>query len=104
MMRKFGFITVAALVTFGQVGAAYADTTTGLDSNRAALGLPVQARVGSCVYGSECGSSGNSGSSDLAGGVAIVPLIAALGVVAGAATLVAVKNHHHDYHYAPVSP
>jgi hypothetical protein len=102
MKRKLGFGAVAALMAFGQVSAAYADSGAGIAANRTALGLPTQARVGSCVYGAGC----SDGSNQLAGGVAIVPLIAALGVVAGAATLVATRhnNHDHNYGYAPVSP
>jgi hypothetical protein len=105
MMRKVGLTAVAILTAVGYVGAASADSTVGIDANRAALGLPMQARVGSCVYGSSCGAANTSNdSSQLAGAVPIIPLIAALGVVAGGVTLAAIKHHHHDYHYNPVSP
>jgi hypothetical protein len=83
---------------------AGASMGNGIDSNRAALGLPVDARVSSCVapVGSTTASCG-ADASNLAGGG--LTLLIALGALA-AVGLGVYAGTHHDHHHGstPVSP
>jgi len=99
MLRKFAFSAVVTLMALGQVSAATAETT-GVDSNRAALGLPVQARVGTCVAGAGCGVNGKS--ENLASGGAVAVGVLAL-AAAGAGVYAGVHNGH-EHTSAPTSP
>lgn len=101
---------IKALLTSGlivaQATAAVATPiASGIDSNRAALGLPVDARASSCTTvagdAASCGTA--TGASDLVGSPGLA-LILALSALAAVAIGVAATSHGHHHGSNPVSP
>jgi hypothetical protein len=99
-------LLASGLIVVQATAALATPMTSGLDSNRAALGLPVGARLASCVApvgapASACGAAGDG--SDLAGGTSLA-VILALSALAAVSIGIASTAHGHHHGSSPVSP
>ncbi len=98
-------LLVSALIATQATAAIATPMASGIDSNRAALGLPVDARVSSCVTPvgeatESCGAAAES--SNLVG--TSQTLLLALAALAAIGIGIAASHGGHHHGSAPVSP